>query len=540
MSRTSRLLVFLFIAAFVACQNSTKKVVSNDSHLGEISFKVSGNEAAQSSFIEGMLLLHSFEYEDSRTAFLKAQKSDPEMAMAYWGEAMTHNHALWQQQDKDAAIEALEKLAPNREARMALVPTQVEKDFFEGAEILFGDGTKYERDLAYRDHMEQLSKKYKDNNEASAFYAISLLGASRNGRDAELYGKSAQIAKGIIKENPNHPGALHYLIHSYDDPEHAHLAKEAADNYAKVAPDAAHALHMPSHIYVALGLWDEVVSSNIGSWNASVKRMKRKELDGNAKSYHAYRWLHYGLLQKGEYQKANEMLNQMVGYVDEAPNNNARGYLIGMKGAQLVESNMWDSPEADIEIDLENHGHQAKSGFLFIDGLKAYHQEDAIQLASVIENHQALSAEAANNLDPMGFPMCSSGGRPTTKLGVSIMKIKELELQGYLEALNGNRVKAIEHFEQGCKMDENISYSYGPPTIFKPIHEAYAEWLFEQGDYQKALEYFDKSLDRNPRRLLSLKGKKASAVALDQQEVIVSVDKEIQNCLMDQEREVVL
>jgi len=265
-----RYLIFLSIISLIfACSPATQQGETTDtsentannseSQLGDIQLKVTGTEAAQPHFEKGLLLLHSFEYEDAREAFLAAQEEDPKFAMAYWGEAMTFHHSLWLRQEKDKAVAALEKLAPSKEERIQLTGTELEKDFMTGAEILFGEGTKVERDVAYKNHMEKLTTKYPKNHEVSALYAISLLGATGEGRDNEIYGKSAKIAQGIIKENPNHPGALHYLIHAFDDPEHAPLAKLAADSYSKVAPDAAHALHMPSHIYVSMGLWDEVV-----------------------------------------------------------------------------------------------------------------------------------------------------------------------------------------------------------------------------------------------------------------------------------------
>ncbi|MEL6945722.1 MAG: hypothetical protein AAFO82_23955, partial [Bacteroidota bacterium] len=323
---------------------------SIESQLGAVNFEVTGSEEAKPYFEKGLLLLHSFEYADAREAFQAAKKVDSTFAMAYWGEAMTHNHSLWQQQDREEALEVLNNLAPSSEERMALLETDLEKDFFKGIEILFGEGTKYERDQAYKDYMEQLTEKYPDHHEVSAFYAISLLGAARNGRDEELYDKSAKIAQGIIAENPQHPGALHYLIHSYDDPGHAYLAKNAADNYSKVAPDAAHALHMPSHIYVALGRWDDVVTSNIASWNASVKRMKAKGLDKDAKSYHALNWLQYGLLQRGEVESATPLLESMVEYAKMDSSSRARSYLLLMKGGHLVETEDWGGEFADIVI----------------------------------------------------------------------------------------------------------------------------------------------------------------------------------------------
>ena len=154
-----------------------------------------------------------------------------------------------------------------------------------------------------------------------------------------------------MKENPRHPGALHYLIHSYDDPYHANLALNAADNYSKVAPDAAHALHMPSHIYVAMGMWREVVASNEASWQASVDRMIRKELDNDAQSYHALHWLQYGYLQQGRYEECQQIMTDMVKYVEEKPSQRARAYMIAMMGAFLVETEDWENEVAGIAVD---------------------------------------------------------------------------------------------------------------------------------------------------------------------------------------------
>jgi len=346
------ILFILFISIF-SCSDSEKSTEkTTETQLGDIDFKVTGLAEAQPYFEKGLLLLHSFEYEDARAEFLKAQEIDSTFAMAYWGESMTYNHSLWQRQEQEKAIAALQKLAPDSETRAALLKTDIEADFFKAVEILFGEGTKYDRDVAYKNFMESLTQKYPESHEVSAFYAISLLGSSRNGRNEELYNKSARIAQSIIKENPQHPGALHYLIHSFDDPEHAHLAKAAADSYSKVAPDAAHALHMPSHIYVALGKWDEVVTSNIASWNASIKRLQRKEITDKGGSYHAYNWLQYGFLQKGETEAATDLLNGMVTYYGDEPDKKEKSYLLAMKGAHMVETNTWEGDLAEIEVDV--------------------------------------------------------------------------------------------------------------------------------------------------------------------------------------------
>jgi len=537
------LLSFLSCCLFFSCTNSVKenaqKETSKSSKLGDIAFDVSGNSVAEPAFEKGLLLLHSFEYEDARTAFLEAQQLDSTFAMAYWGEAMTYNHSLWQRQEKNKALAALNKLAPTAEERAALADTELQKDFFSALEILFGEGTKYERDIAYNQFMEGLTQKYPDNNEISAFYAISLLGASRNGRNAELYDKSARIVQGIIKENPNHPGALHYLIHSYDDPVHAHLAKAAADSYAKVAPDAAHALHMPSHIYVALGRWDDVVTSNIASWNASVKRMERKALKDDARSYHAFNWLQYGFLQRGEFDKAAKVLTDMVKYKEAVPNKKARGYLLAMKGAQMVETNTWDGELASLEVDVSDLNLSKKTGNDFIAGMVAYHQNDVGKVAAVVKKMEQRRKKAQHIVGDTGFAMCSAGGyasKPPNQLEIDMAHVMEMELQAYLASLNGKIEQAKEWFEKGVALDEKLSYSFGPPSILKPVHEAYGEWLLANNQVAAALTIFDKALDRQPRRLLSLEGKKKAAELLKKEVVVAEVRKELDVSLAEKER----
>jgi len=539
---------FIFsILTFAACKNVNTDSETNStneiSQLGDIDFKVTGAAEAQPYFEKGLLLLHSFEYEDARAEFLNAQEKDSTFAMAYWGEAMTHNHSLWQRQEKEDALEALQKLAPDADSRMALVHTELEKDFFGAVEILFGEGTKYDRDIAYKKYMEALTQKYPDNHEVAAFYAISLLGSARNGRDEELYNKSAKIAQGIMKENPDHPGALHYLIHSFDDPEHAHLARAAADSYSKVAPDAAHALHMPSHIYVALGKWDEVVTSNIASWNASVKRMERKDLGIEKRSYHAYNWLQYGLLQRGEVEKATTLLEEMKQFAGAEAEKIPRSYLIAMKGAHMVETNTWEGDVANIEIEMEGMHIMKRTGYALLEGMKAYHQKDIKSLSKIVEDVNKDRKQGMLRVGDKGFSMCSAGGfesKAPNQLEIDMVKVMEMELKAYLASLKGNKKEAKDLFEKAVLLDEGLSYSFGPPRMLKPIQEAYAEWLLEEGNGKDALVYFEKSLERFPRRLLSLQGKKKAAELLNNKNILTEVIKEIEISLAQKERKPIL
>jgi len=540
-------LLILFVSLICSCgqhqKNLNEEIEIDDLTLGELNFEVSGSEEAQPHFKDGVLLLHSFEYEDARAEFVKAQEIDPDFVMAYWGEAMTYNHSLWQRQEKEKALAALQKLAPNATQRIALAQTEIEKDFLKGIEILYGEGTKYDRDVAYSQYMEELKTKYPDHHEVSAFYAISLIGTSRNGRDEDIYQRSALIAQDIIKDNPGHPGALHYLIHAYDDPQHAHLAKSAADSYAKVAPDAAHALHMPSHIYLSIGSWDDVVTSNIASWNASIKRKNHQELDNDARGYHALNWLQYGLLQRGEVDAAAKLLHNMTSYTEELPSRRARSYLLSMKGGQMTETNNWEGDIASITVDTEDLSITDRAQVSFIEGMNAFAQQDAARLKDIIDKLNETNTKAALTIGEKGFAMCDAGGyqsRAPTLLDIDISTVMEMQLKARYASLKGDKDLATDWYRQAVELEGRLSYSFGPPQILKPSHEAYAEWLLKEGDPTAALDLFDQALKRNPRRLLSLKGKKLAAAMLQKEAMIASVDEELDKSTADKEWDQIL
>jgi hypothetical protein len=238
--------------------------------LGTIHFPSSAKPAAQESFLTGVKALFNFEFDIAAEAFQQTEKADPDFALGYWGEAMSFNHPLWAQQDQAAARKVLDRLAPTAAARAAKAPAGRERMLVESLEILYGPGDKLTRDIAYADSLKRIHEKYPDDDEVATFYALALLGTARPGdksiRNAML---AASIAEGVFQRNPQHPGAAHYIIHSFDDPDHAILALPAARAYSKIAPSAAHALHMPSHIFVQLGMWEDVVRSNIVAYKAA-------------------------------------------------------------------------------------------------------------------------------------------------------------------------------------------------------------------------------------------------------------------------------
>jgi tetratricopeptide (TPR) repeat protein len=501
------LLLLFFIGLISSCDRSKTSAYK----LGKINFEISGTTEAQEAFRKGFLLLHSFEYEDAAEEFRKAKTVDPDCAMAYWGEAMTYNHSIWQEQDYQKGKAVLMELAESYEARQAKAKSELEKDFIQAIEILYGEGSKTYRDKAYANYMAKLFDKYPDNHEVAAFYALSLLGSVTYGRSLEVYQQSASISKKILEENPEHPGALHYFIHANDEPEFAATAVLAANAYSVVAPDAAHALHMPSHIYLALGMWDEVVRSNEISWQASINRKARKNLDNNALGYHSFHWLQYGYLQQGKIEEAKQMLSEMVQYCKEFPSARARAHQIFLRSTYLVESNDWESIFASLETETKGINIAAMNRDAFVNGLKAYHMQDKAILAEVIDQVKMQRDIAAKTLVlEEGIALCSGGGASrenTTQMSLDLSDVMEMELRALLAVLNDELDLAENWFIKATKLEESVGAAYGPPAIVKPSHELYGEFLLANSRYSDALEMFNQALELAPQRALAIEGK---------------------------------
>ena len=236
-----------------------------DERLGRISFPNSGNAAAQPYFIRGVLLLHSFEFDDAAEAFREAKRVDPGFALAYWGEALTHTYPLWRHLNREAGLKVLAELGPTPEARLAKAPTARERDYLATLDVLYAAGAQAEALGNYAKAVEALSAKYPEDDEARAFHALAILATNVERRDFAADMRAAALVEEIFLRNQEHPGALHYMIHAYDNPMHAPLGLRAARRYGRIAEQAAHALHMTSHIFLALGMWDDSVAANEAS-----------------------------------------------------------------------------------------------------------------------------------------------------------------------------------------------------------------------------------------------------------------------------------
>jgi tetratricopeptide (TPR) repeat protein len=493
----------LFILS--ACSTNNK---SSKNQLGEISFTVTGKPEAQASFKKGMLYLHSFEYDDAAEEFQQARKIDPGFAMAYWGEAMTNNHTLWREQDYDRGNSILNTLAPEAAERIAQTKTELEKDLMKAVNILYGKGNKTERDSSYAAYMQTLYKKYPGNNEIASFYSLSLIGWGLVGRQTPILEQAAGIATEVLERNPRHPGALHYLIHAFDDPGHAARALTAADKYAVIAPDAGHALHMPTHIYLSLGMWDKVVTSNIESWNAEKERKRRKRLNNNALGYHSWHWLQYGYLQKGNTEKAKSMVDSMQQFCSELSSPVARAHMILLKSTYLAETGDYLSVVADIHFQNNDLNIMTRSKDYFVGGMQAYQKKDEGSLEKIITKMAGERLIEEQKVSEKGIRVCGNVNRSmATKGDLEKTEIMELELRVMLALLRKNSEEAEKYLKLATHLENKTSFAYGPPQVAKPSFELYGDWLLTMKRPVEALEQYENALKLAPNRRIALQGK---------------------------------
>jgi len=481
-------------------QHKTEKTV-----LGDMGYTFDISEKAKSSFDKGFLLLHSFEYDDAREEFRAAQQADPDEVMAYWGLAMTHYKALWGLQDLEKGRAVLAEFGASTEKRVAKIADPIERAFLESVEILYGDGELRQRNQQYVDHLEEAYAAYPDNQELAAFLSLGLMWADYNNQ--EYLKRASDIAEDILKLNPTHPGALHYMIHANDNPKNAPTAIKVANKYAKVAPSAAHALHMPSHIYVALGMWNESVASNVDSYQASLDRVKRKEIDGTNRGYHSMAWLHYSYLQQGNFDAATELLAKMISYYQDSTHSDY--YLINMQNQQLIETDTWPENLTFVDVNYHKLGLSAKSAMHFFKSKLAFKKGDR---SEIIENINALGAHAdaaTSQITDDGVALCSAG--PTryapSKTSIKRTEVVILQLKAMLAMLDKNKAAAEKHMKAATVLESQCGYDSGPPFIAYPSYEQYGDWLLSENRPEEALAQFDKCLEGRTNRTKSLKGK---------------------------------
>ena len=491
---THKLIVLLAVVA-VACGGSSQTTQALPNNLGMIDFPTSGSPEAQVHFIRGAALLHSFGLENAALEFRQAQELDPGFAMAYWGEAMSYNHPLQRFNVWDFPKGALERLGLDREERLAKAPTEREKGFVGAVDALFfGKGEETDRRVAYADEMERLADRYPDDLEVQAFYALALLSASSD-YGYEQYRtniKAGAIAQRVFDENPDHPGAAHYIIHAFDDPIHATIALPAAKRFAAIAPGVVHALHMPSHIFIQVGMWDDVTETNDASYTAALEMFERQDtIESETQRYfnarnltHALDWGQYGNLQRGDYNKAWQAVENGRMVIANTEETIATQRSAVTWPRYIVETQDWQQIEVSEYAEAES---------LLANGISAARTGDLI------------AAEAA--ADALAV------------LDDDVATISHHEVMALIHAANRETDQAVALMDEATKMADERGVPRGPATPIKPAHELYGEILFDLDRPVDAVAQFERSLLRTPNRTLSLFGLARAAAAAGNREL---------------------
>ncbi len=481
--------------------------------LGKVTFKPEGKEVAQPYFNKGLLYLHSFEYKKAIDQFQTAQMLDPDFTLAFWGEAMCHYYPLWHSQNYEMGKGTLLKLGIFEDDRLALAKNDLEKGLLKTVEELYKEmEPENSRVQNFNKAIESLYKQYSENEEIAAFFALSRISLAKAQNDNELYDLASDICKKILQSNPNHPGALNYLIYANDPSIRAKNALQEAKSYGQIASSSEHALHAPSHIYHSLGMWNVSVQSNKLSWEAGEKRVVENKMSLEDRNYHALWWLQDGYLQQGRFDKAEEMVQDM--YLDARMSNSklTRYHLIKMKLSYLVNTEDWESKVNNTEVPTKGFNITTKIAELFAKGLKAYKTNDLSRLNWVSgQITDMLSMERNKSYPPKQamFSTCGSDlmNEVSSKDDLKRVEVMELEMQALVANKENHPDKAKELLGQAVKLENELAVIAGPPIIIKPSYELYGELLSHLGEYAAAVDMFDQCLSKYPNRSLSLKGK---------------------------------
>jgi len=327
-----RLPSFLLATAMLACggNNSTpsKELIGQlnlrhgqliscgpaGEEFGTVNFESGCSKAVTNDFNTAVELLHSFEYDESEKVFAKIINESPDCAMAYWGVAMCNFHPLWEPPTEND----LRKGAKAIEIATSLTKkSQHESDYINAVAAYYKDWNAtapHTRSINFEKAMEATHLKYPEDKEAAIFYALALdAAADPTDKSYANQKKAGDILNSLYPSKPNHPGIVHYIIHTYDYPGIADLGLPAARRYAEVAPSSAHALHMPSHIFTRLGLWDECIQSNTRSVASAQCYAASAGIKGHwDEELHGLDYLMYAYLQKGDNHAANELLKYIT------------------------------------------------------------------------------------------------------------------------------------------------------------------------------------------------------------------------------------
>jgi tetratricopeptide (TPR) repeat protein len=475
--------------------------------LGSLKFETTCSPAAQPLFERGLGWLHSFGYAEAERSFAEAAAADPDCAIAHWGEAMSNYHPLWA---PPTAAELAKGSIAVAKARAAAAKSQRERDYVAATAAFYGNAATLDhktRALAYSVAMGELHRRYPADDEAAVFYALSLAAAGTMDEDPTFAKEheAAKILNRILADNPNHPGVAHYLIHSFDYPPLAHLAVPAARRYAKIAPDSPHAQHMPSHIFVRLGLWQDAISSNVAS-EASARAMAKAQglADSSSERLHAMDYLAYAYLQTAQDAKADQVLRDLDSIRRADPPIFTVAYAATAIPARIVlERRQWRAAAA-LELAANVRGlapldtyQWADAHIHFARAVGAARSGDAAAARSEVEKLRAIETG-------LTVPAGSYDWRKPVAIERQIA-------EAWTVQADGRGDEALRIMGAAADLDDATEKHPVTPGAILPAREQLGELLLEMGRPRDALRQFEAALVRAPRRLAGVYGAAHSA-----------------------------
>jgi tetratricopeptide (TPR) repeat protein len=488
----------MIAALFLAAQMEMHDHAHAQERLGTVSFASSCNAAAQPMITRGVALLHSFWYEEAEKTFRAAADADPQCGIAWWGAAMSNYHQVWPAPYSPAelkrGIEAAEK------AKAAGAKTERERMYIDAIAAFFHG----ENRLAYESAMESLVAKYPDDDEARIFYALALVAHGMSQPTDKTYTyqkKAAGILNAMLKKHPEHPGIAHYLIHSFDYPALAPLALDAAYAYSRIAPSSPHALHMPSHIFVRLGMWPETIDSNIASAKAARDYAARNHPGAMPfDALHAYDYLAYAYLQRGEDEKAKALVDELA-TIKSLDVENFAGYyaLAAVPARYALERHQW-ADAARLTVTPKNFPWErypyAEAITAFARGVGAARSGDPER---ALENVARLQALRQTLIDQKNTYWADQ------------VDVQFRLVYGWFARAKGRNDEAVHILRVAADLEDSMDKSPVTPGAIIPAREMLADLLLELDQPQKALEAYQAVLKDSPKRRNALAGVKTAS-----------------------------
>ena len=481
--------------------------------LGDVNFVTSCTPAAQKQFNRAVAWLHSFEYEEAEKAFSEVAASDPRCGIAYWGVAMTSYHPLWAAPTPDElkrGWNAIEK------AKTIGAQTQRERDYIDALELFYKDSDKLDhrtRTFAYHEAMKRLYANNPADQEAGVFYALTLIttGTMSNDKTYAREKEAAQILNSVLARQPQHPGVAHYLIHSYDYPPLAELALPAARSYAKIAPASAHAQHMPSHIFIRLGLWPEAIRSNLDA-EASAKAFAARHKMAGAwdEQLHAMDYLAYAYLQSAQDKQALAVLDEVKSLRSVEPQTFKVAYAFAAIPARYaLERKHWDEA-TKLTLPPNTVGMFPWQKFRWAEA--HIHFARAIGFARTGE--VASARQEINQLAAVRDALVIGKGEFDWAKQVDIERQIAAAWLAYTE---GKQDEALKLMRAVADLDDATDKHPVTPGAILPAREQLGELLLELKQPSAALQEFETSLRSTPGRFNGIYGAaRAANLAADQ------------------------